>query len=697
MNPDDLIEKGLIRDTDLEGGPPEGGPAELGPFGRYMLLEELGRGGAGIVFRALDPLLNRELALKRLRFGDFELEARFLREAELLARLSHPGIMPVFDFGRESDALYFTMPLSTGLSLDRWIVERRPDARESARIVHQSAEALAHAHERGVLHRDVKPANILVTAEGNAVVADFGLGRVVDPKGREAGRMTASGEVMGTPSYMAPEFASGDLRGVDARCDVYGLGATLYEAMTGRPPFIGKTTLEILKRVTSDEPVPPRRLAPAAPADLEIICLKALEKDPARRYATSREFADDLGRFLAGEPIHAHRASVFYRIRRFVGRRRAIVSVALAGFLIAAGVGLYYGLREDQAAARRRQVSDFLQKADDHRRALDHLLRENPESHADVVQQASLALGEIDKALKVDPEFADAYYEKGRIHSMMFKKVEARRNYDLAIQKGPVARAYLERAVLDCQDLVVLKVNPAGPRSQRPKDLQESICQDLDAMKKLKPDPGDWMFAEALMDFSQLDVEGFKRAVPKLQDCVAQNRDWRAFYWKGVAELELGRLSEAKASLEAALAVRRRVKASARFLERLGTVFAKQDLLDEAEKNFKLAIDIDDQFAAVKVNLASVLIWIGRKEEALQLSQRAIDLEPPVLFQAHAIRALASVDKHKKLPPESPAREGRALLENAKISLEIARAALRPASDAELEEAWDYVVRKLDF
>ncbi|HZL72790.1 MAG TPA: serine/threonine-protein kinase, partial [Planctomycetota bacterium] len=306
MNPDDLIEAGLIRGSDLEGEPGGPGAAELGPYGRYLLLEELGRGGAAIVYRALDPLLNRELALKRLRFGDLELEMRFLREAELLARLSHEGIMPIFDFGHEGDSHYYTMPLARGLSLDRWVVERRPDARETARIVRQAAEALAHAHERGVLHRDLKPANILVSAEGNALVADFGLGRIDDPRA-VAERMTQSGEVMGTPSYMAPEFASGDLKGVDARCDVYGLGATLYEAMTGRPPFIGRSSLEILKRVTSEEPVAPRRLAPDTPADLEIICLKALEKDPARRYATSRDLADDLGRFLAGEPIHARR------------------------------------------------------------------------------------------------------------------------------------------------------------------------------------------------------------------------------------------------------------------------------------------------------------------------------------------------------------------------------------------------------
>ena len=179
MKPDDLIEGGVIRDSDLEGGPPRT-PAELGPFGRYVLLEELGRGGAANVYRALDPLLNRELALKKLRFGDRELEARFLREAELLARLSHPGIISIFDFGKEGDAHYYTMPLGSGLSLDRWIQERRPDGAESAKVVRRVAEALAYAHEHGVLHRDVKPANVLLSGpEGSehAYITDFGVAR----------------------------------------------------------------------------------------------------------------------------------------------------------------------------------------------------------------------------------------------------------------------------------------------------------------------------------------------------------------------------------------------------------------------------------------------------------------------------------------------------------------------------------------
>lgn len=697
MKPDDLIDGGLIQESDLDGEPPGQGAAELGPFGRYLLLEELGRGGAANVYRALDPLLNRELALKRLRFGDIELEMRFLREAELLARLSHSGIMPLFDFGREGDSLYYTMPLAPGLSLDRWIVERRPDARETARLLKLAAEALAHAHEHGVLHRDVKPANIVVSGEGVPLLADFGLGRIEDPKGRDSGRVTESGEVMGTPSYMAPEFATGDLKSADARCDVYSLGATLYEALTGRPPFIGRSSLEILKRVTTEEPVAPRRLAPETPADLEIICLRALEKDPERRYATARELADDLGRFLAGEPIRAHRASVFYRLRRFVARRRVIVSVAIAGLLLAAGVGAYAKWRADEGTSERRLVEDHLVDAGRAQDAIEILLRTHSESDSPVREQARLAFEQIDKALGIDPHSASAYYLKGRIHSMMFEKVEARRNYDLAIRKGPVARAYLERALLDCQDLVVLKADPAGSRSPRLEELRKGIRRDLDAMKNLKSDPADREFAEALLELSRLDTAGFKSAASKLQTYVDQSRDWRAFYWKGVVELELRRLDGAQSSFEAALAARPRVRASAHFLDRLGILFALKGRLGEAEKKFRSAIEINPEFTVAKVNLAALLFQTERPDEALQLSQGAIDLEPPRFIQAHAIRALASVSKHRKLPPESPAQAGRALLEPAKASLEIARSAMLPGSDPDLEAAWDYVLRNLDF
>jgi serine/threonine-protein kinase len=698
VKPDDLIEGGLLRDTDLDGEPSKLGAAELGPYGRYVLIEELGRGGAAIVYRAQDPLLNRELALKRLRFGDLELEKRFLREAELLARLSHPGIMPVFDFGREGDSLYYTMPLAPGLSLDRWIVERRPDAREAARIVRQAAVALANAHECGVLHRDVKPANILVSADGNALVADFGLGRFEDPKARALERMTEAGEVMGTPNYMAPEFALGDLKGVDARCDVYGLGATLYEALTGQPPFSGRSSLEILKRVTTEDPAPPRTLAPDTPADLEIICLKALEKDPLRRYGTSSELADDLGRFLSGEPIQARRAGPVYRLRRFVSRRRAIVSVAVAGLLIAAGVGVFAKWRADQAAARGRLVSRHLDEASRHQDAVEVLLRTAAESDPAVAEQTRLAFEEIDKALEIDPRSADAHFQKGRVHALRIETEEARRCYDRAIQFGPVVRAYLERAVLDCQDLMILKSDPASSGKERIEELRKAIREHLDAVVRIGVDPDDLNFARALLEMNRLDVAGFQSAARLLKTYASKALDWRALYWKGLAEMECGESGPARESLEGALAARPRTRVSALMLDRLAFLDLKLDQLADAERRLRLATELNPGYLAAQVNLAIVLIELGKADEAVAWCEKAIE-RAPSLSQAHAVRGQALVLKYDQKRAISAPEELRGFLVSAKESLETA---LRdyPADTEpgkELRKDLDYVNGKLGY
>ena len=696
MNPDDVIEGGLIRDTDLDGGPPGDEAAKPDAIGRYMLLEELGRGGAGVVYRALDTLLNREVALKRLRFGDFDLESRFLREAELLALLSHPGIMPIFDFGREGDSYFYTMPLASGLSLDRWVAERKPDAREAARLVRQAAEALAHAHERGVLHRDVKPANILVSDKGDTLLADFGLGRIEGAADSKEPRMTESGKIMGTPGYMAPEFISGDLKGVDARCDVYALGATLYEAITGQPPFVGKSSMEIMSRVIAEDPAPPRKLAPHTPGDLEIVCMKALERIPARRYATAREFADDLGRFIEGEPIRARRATLSFRVRRYVGRRRAIVTVAMAGLLVAAGIAGFAAWRAREDLHKRRRVTDHLELAARHAGAINDLLRTHAESDSEVAKQAALAFEEIDKAMEIEPENADAHFLRGRIHSLRFEKEEARRCYEMAIRKGPVARAHLERALLDCQDLVVLRAG--GTPSARIEELKAGVRRDLKEFMARLSDPDELEFAKALVEFSRLEAPGPEEATRILQRYADHTRDWRAYYWKGVAEMEAGHFPSAKKSLETALDSRQRCRASAYILDRLGVACVFLDLHPEAESRFRSAVELDPGLLAPKVNLASLYLELDRPVEAAKWSEEALKVEPGMPL-AHAIRGQAYVMQHQARAVREDADACRPLLRAAKESLQAAMTAFPADSEQgrELRKDWDYVQRELDY
>ncbi|MBI4617241.1 MAG: protein kinase [Planctomycetes bacterium] len=308
-------------------------------FGKYVLLEEIGRGGAGVVHRAWDATLCREVALKFLTsMGDEDDVERFLREARTAASLAHPNIAQVYEIGEEDGKHYVAMQLIDGHDL----ADRRYPAKRALAILRDAAGAVEFAHSHGIIHRDLKPRNILLDSHGTPYVLDFGLAKPL----RTQSRLTRTGAIMGTPAYMSPEQASGDSRRIGKRSDVYALGATLYEMLTGRPPFRGETPIVVLAAVTTKEPVPPRLLFKEIPPEAETICLKALEKDPARRYASARALAQDCDRFVRGVPIEAKPASVLARVWRRVRRHRpALVATAV---VLAAGVSmaLWFSHRE---------------------------------------------------------------------------------------------------------------------------------------------------------------------------------------------------------------------------------------------------------------------------------------------------------------------------------------------------------------
>ncbi len=305
----------------------------LADFGDYELLEEIGRGGQGVVYRALQKSLNRTVALKVIGLGHWASDAhlkRFRREAEAAASLDHPGIVPIYEVGERDGSCYFSMKLIEGGQLDE-VVRREPmPIRRTVELIAKVARTVHYAHDHSILHRDIKPGNILLDAKGEPHLTDFGLARLVETEST----VTRTLEVLGTPSYMAPEQAVGNNDAVSSVTDVYGLGAVLYQLVTGHPPFAGGTTYETIKLLLDTEPRQPRLWNAKIDRDLSTICLKCLEKDPKRRYSSALALAEDLERWLKHEPILARRIGIITRGGKWVRRNPT------SGLLVASLVAL---------------------------------------------------------------------------------------------------------------------------------------------------------------------------------------------------------------------------------------------------------------------------------------------------------------------------------------------------------------------
>ncbi len=425
---------GSLHRSEIPTGRPIGAPSIAG----LELLEILGSGGMGVVFKARQPALDREVAVKLLREAhreDLGQRERFVQEARAIARLRHPHLVQVCDFGEAATAgsvttqPYLVLEYVSGGTLAELVRGSPQPPAEAARLIASLADAIHYAHQQGVIHRDLKPANVLLqrlTAETagdtektqrksddrtaglgcssafSAVklvpkITDFGLAKLL-----AGGDLTQSGELLGTPSYMAPEQAAGKAVPITAAVDVYGLGTILYETLTGHPPFAAPTVEVTLGLVRQAEPVPPRRLQPTVPRDLETICLKCLRKEASRRYATAGDLADDLRRFGAGEPIHARPVGMGERVISWCCRKPAVAGLLAALVLIfltgGSGVLWQWQRARQSAALAERNAIDFR-----HERDLARQQKERAERHLEMVRARVDRLNRLGRELLVRP------------------------------------------------------------------------------------------------------------------------------------------------------------------------------------------------------------------------------------------------------------------------------------------------------
>jgi serine/threonine protein kinase len=468
----------------------------------YEILSVLGRGGMGVVYKARQVALKRLVALKMILSADHagdEALARFKIEAEAVARLRHPYIVQVFESGNAAGHPYLALEFIEGGTLSQKLAGTPVAAREAAVLCQRLAEGMQAAHAAGVVHRDLKPQNVLL--DGGSLerpkIADFGLAKTLDD---DSGR-TRTGQVMGTPSYMAPEQADGHLDQIGARTDVYALGAILYELLTGRPPFRGTSPLDTLEQVRTQEPVPPAHLSHAVPRDLEAICLKCLEKQPQRRYASAQELADDLGRFLANRPTIARPTTPLESAWKLARRNKVVVGVVVTLLFativstISAGVALIQtAVAKKQEAEAKKQEGEAkkqLQKT----RFAEMTLRQQRGEHL-------LAIEVADQILR------DGAEDEVEVRLLKLESLRGSNRYPQALE-----------------ELAVLKKMPLGDKQGRVLLVEVDLDRKSSAEKqteKIKEaigmvlPPGDREYAQALIaDSDEKTINLLYKAIDK--------------------------------------------------------------------------------------------------------------------------------------------------------------------------------------
>lgn len=482
--------------------------------GRFVLKSELGEGASGRVYLADDPVLERQVALKipLVADGDPSRRERFLREAKAAAHLRHPAIVPVFEGGQSGDDLYIASEYVPSQSLADVLRIDRPDLRLAVDWVRRIAQALGYAHDEGIIHRDVKPGNILIDASRQPRLMDFGLAKSLT----EDSGLTTEGSLLGTPAYLSPEQARGDLRAIGPLSDQYSLGVVLYELLTGQVPFDGPPHL-VVRKVIDEQPEPPRHINPMVPRDLDVICLKCLAKLPAERYASCHQLADDLGRWLDGESITARRAWPWETAWRWAQQNRLVAglitaAVVLLAMIAGVSTGAAYRISRDRI-----EIADALEEATQQHDEQEEQKRLANEQLEVIEEQTRLAAAHARKALAAENkvrETLDALEQESKRLDRLVKSREA----ELELLARSEQKGRMEEETL-----------------QQTKAAAAGTVQALrDDLKNAKPFT---KYVETLrLAALAAKSQDYDAAVARLDECGAEFRDWEWKYLRGLCE-----------------------------------------------------------------------------------------------------------------------------------------------------------------
>ncbi len=594
-------------------------------IGKYVRARLLGVGGMGEVWKAWDRELKRWVALKFLKHDDPREQARFRIEAQAAAALNHPNICAIYEVGRHESRPFIAMQYLEGLTL---AAHPRGDRPALVRIFQKVALAIQRAHETGVIHRDLKPANIMVDGRGDVFVMDFGLAKATHVDSS----VSVSGSVVGTPAYMSPEQAKGR-SDVDGRADVYSLGATMYEVFGGEPVFSGSGVYDILVRIQEEEPRPLRRKSPQFDRELDTIVMKCLEKDPARRYATSGELGEDLRRWLDREPILAHPPSAFYRLRKNLLKRKTVVRLSAVVVLAVGALGaVSWRWKAAETAERKaeaeadterrrgegaqRRLAEARPYLDRGQRALNQIELKRRDRDFSPLALVAEAEEHFRKALAACEELPEAHLGIARVCMLTGDRAGSLGHIDRATALDPkFATAYLDRVRHLFQDYEEERHDASGtprPETERARALRGRIEADLLQYEKcVKERTPEGDYARGMMAFCG---GAYDEAARLLADyLVSVPADGEAHYWRGHALHHLGRFPQAELALTQALSCNARDLAALKYR---ASARMRQRNLEGAVEDLTEVIGLDRESAYALLERGNARLALGRLDTA---------------------------------------------------------------------------------